>query len=631
MIIVKLLIILFLFLPCIAQAADPYWVDTSGGAANWAACQSAADPGAGSRCKLDGAQGANINAAAGDTIYLKEGTTYSTVQTKDVNKTGIIIPFNSGTSDNKITFTSAPGEQAVLSQASATGAVIHLHAVDYIRVVGINITETTGSFFNISYGSDYNEISYCEFSGATGSYSYGIISAIGSDGSVGASASHNWIHHNTIEKGGSIDSCSDNGTLVRTAANATDEATYNTIENNILAHGGHDVIDLGGRYNIVRNNVARNDESYFPIPELCACTNCPTSEYFGNRVLIITNYDGTGNTKYNLIEGNRFGYAGTPPDDDGSSGIENAGTLGILRYNFLYGNGGMGYYSKSQNSYFSNYNRVFNNTVYYNGYGDSDLSVKIGINMTNYTRGKTLHNEVTYLCIKDLGGAAVDGPEEPGVGANWEEYWEVGGTGGYSWTTYHAIAWVSEDKPYGNVFKNNIVYGNAAEHNITATNTYTSNLNTDPSFLDTTMTDKTSLTQPTLQIGSGSSAKDGGAALTTVHTDDTGSGTALVVTDALYFQDGTWGSSLSDIKPDWIAVGTVSNIVEIASINYATNTITIANTISRSDGDSVWLYKKSDGTRVLYGSAPDYGAHEYEAETETGSIRGVTASGVTIQ
>jgi len=49
----------------------------------------------------------------------------------------------------------------------------------------------------------------------------------------------------------------------------------------------------------------------------------------------------------------------------------------------------------------------------------------------------------------------------------------------------------------------------------------------------------------------------------------------------------------------------------IASINYSTNTITLANAISRSDGNSVWLYKKSDGVRVLYGSAPDAGAYEF--------------------
>ena len=56
--------------------------------------------------------------------------------------------------------------------------------------------------------------------------------------------------------------------------------------------------------------------------------------------------------------------------------------------------------------------------------------------------------------------------------------------------------------------------------------------------------------------------------------------TTLVVADAMYFQDGTWGSDLArgvTFFPDWIAIGTVTNTVQISSINYATNTITLAS------------------------------------------------------
>jgi len=122
---------------------------------------------------------------------------------------------------------------------------------------------------------------------------------------------------------------------------------------------------------------------------------------------------------------------------------------------------------------------------------------------------------------------------------------------------------------------------------------------------------------PNLALQSGSPAINGGVALTTVHSDDTGSGTSLVLADALYFQAGSaaatapMGSSLSNVQGDWIAVGTVGNVTQITDINYSTNTATISPAITRSDGDSVWLYKKSDGVQVLYGSAPDYGAYEY--------------------
>jgi hypothetical protein len=117
---------------------------------------------------------------------------------------------------------------------------------------------------------------------------------------------------------------------------------------------------------------------------------------------------------------------------------------------------------------------------------------------------------------------------------------------------------------------------------------------------------------PDLSLQVDSPAKDGATYLTRAN----GSGanlTTLVVDDATYFQDGTWGSDLarSTLFPDWIAIGTVNNAVQISSINYSTDTITLASPMNWANRASVWLYKKSDGGRVLYGASPDMGAHEY--------------------
>jgi len=107
-------------------------------------------------------------------------------------------------------------------------------------------------------------------------------------------------------------------------------------------------------------------------------------------------------------------------------------------------------------------------------------------------------------------------------------------------------------------------------------------------------------------IGSNSPAKDAGGALTTVNN---GCGTStLVLGDARWFQPG-WAGTNSD----WIAVGTVTNAVQISSITYSTNTVVLTSSVSCRNGDSVWLYKKSDGVGVLYGAAPDVGAYEYGA------------------
>jgi hypothetical protein len=113
---------------------------------------------------------------------------------------------------------------------------------------------------------------------------------------------------------------------------------------------------------------------------------------------------------------------------------------------------------------------------------------------------------------------------------------------------------------------------------------------------------------PDLSLQATSGAIDAGTNLTTAVSC---TGTALVVDDAGYFQDGTAGSDLArgvTFFPDWIAIGTVSNVVQINAINYDTNTITLASAKTCANGDPVWLAKKSDGAGVLRGAAPDLGA-----------------------
>jgi hypothetical protein len=105
-------------------------------------------------------------------------------------------------------------------------------------------------------------------------------------------------------------------------------------------------------------------------------------------------------------------------------------------------------------------------------------------------------------------------------------------------------------------------------------------------------------------LQAGSPAIAAGANLATA----TGSGsnsTTLVVNDADYFQDGLGLSSVG-VQPDWIRVG--NTLVQIASVNYAANTITLAQAISWSSGAAVNLYRDSSGNVVLSGAAPDLGA-----------------------
>ncbi len=125
-------------------------------------------------------------------------------------------------------------------------------------------------------------------------------------------------------------------------------------------------------------------------------------------------------------------------------------------------------------------------------------------------------------------------------------------------------------------------------------------------------------------LSDNSPAIDKGGPLTRVAGADVGSGMTLIVQKAEFFQPG-WGGA----DPDTIAVGSVNNVSRISSINYNTNTITLAAAISRSVGDPVYLYKRSDGTRVLYGSAPDIGA--VESGSSSGSTDTISApAGISI-
>jgi hypothetical protein len=223
------------------------------------------------------------------------------------------------------------------------------------------------------------------------------------------------------------------------------------------------------------------------------------------------------------------------------------------------------YPETSTNMLSGSWARVYNNNFYHNGFGDPSID-------TQFKHG---------LCI-------------------WS-YW-----------TYN-------NWPQNIVIKNNIVYNNYNEWRVGTSNilpqiTYENNYNQNPSFLNTDMSDKTSVVLPDLRLQLGSLCIDAGIHLTQTNGSGSNSKT-LVVDDAKLFQDGTWGSALTHGVthfPDWIAIGTVTNIVEIAAIDYKTNTITLAAPITWTDKAKIWLFSNSSGKRVLNGTAPDIGAHEYD-------------------
>jgi hypothetical protein len=100
-----------------------------------------------------------------------------------------------------------------------------------------------------------------------------------------------------------------------------------------------------------------------------------------------------------------------------------------------------------------------------------------------------------------------------------------------------------------------------------------------------------------------------GVALTTVTSGCNSS--SLTLANAHGLQPGWAGTNA-----DWIRVGT-SSLGQISSIDYGTNIATMTGTVSCTNGDSVYLYKDSGGTQVLFGSsAPTLGAYPYNLFSE---------------
>lgn len=428
---------------------------------------------------------------------------------------------------------------------------ILLDGKSYITVQGINFTNLD-RFMYLQNGANYNIIAYSNFDyGRSNGWAGSIIYR---------NSSYNWIHHSRFSNYGECKAGngpgSDSGTVldIGNEEDGADASRYNVIEDSTLYHGGHHVMGVFSRYNTIRNNYLHNDA---------------WSNGRGHRNLYLQGV--TTGSGYVLFEGNRLGYS--------TRGCNNASpTVGsvtmttsnnIFRYNKIYHSVAYGLGTGSYNSQGSqydtgSYNKIYNNTIFNSGY--------------------------------NIDPSYNNGSEDTAI-------------------------WFSNSVNTGNIVKNNLYSANYQVHSgVTAKQTFADNWNGDtqgaPKFVNASTTppvDKTDAILPNLDLQSGSPAIDKGGALTTI-TSPTGSGTSLNVSNASYFQDGTYGPP-GVVQADWIAVGTPTNAVQISSISG--NTINLVKSINWTNGQSVWLYKKSDGVIVLYGNAPDAGAYEFTQGTTT--------------
>ncbi|MHB9030890.1 MAG: right-handed parallel beta-helix repeat-containing protein, partial [Candidatus Latescibacterota bacterium] len=337
-----------------------------------------------------------------------------------------------------------------------------------------------------------------------------------------------------------------------------DSTRYNLIEDSRFFHGGHHVLGVYGKYNVIRRNSFHNEPWSMGTAE-----SDRGAVLYGDRNLSFSGYSENGGR--NLFEGNRVGYSSDPSDNNGASGMSLNSSENIVRFNTYFHNISAGVSMSVTKSYLQSIfgNRIYHNSFFNNGhnpYNPKDHSSS-GISIAIYSGP---------LIVKD------------------------------------------------NVLKNNILYRHRipfGEYNINTSdrkglisaqileNNWNGDAQGDPKFAqaDTVLSNPLDDGSPDLRLATDSPCKDAGTYLTIV-TSLSGSGKSFQVADAEYFMDG-WG--IEHVRGDLIQLSGTSRRARIVKVDYATNTITVDAKIS---------WRRNQGVSLAYeGTAPDIGAYEYGA------------------
>ena len=467
----------------------------------------------------------NSELRAGDTAYFRAGEYHES-----------IAPARDGTADLPITYTAFSNETVVIE---GVRTAIELVGRSYVAVDGLQ-ARAVDRYVTLD-ASHHIRIGSCRFSqhNNTGGWPTGIIFKNNSH--------HNRLHDSVIGGVGYSTADDDKGCVMNLGVweDADDHSDRNLIERNTFYRGGHHVLAISSNYNVVRDN-------YFHNENWMACERTETGGTCGNRNIIFE-YD-PSNVTWNVVEGNRFAFAGVPPDQNTSAGLSLRTPHNIVRRNeFYYCDGpGMGI-STLTGLWDASDNHVYHNVFYHNGY-----------------------------------------PALPGV-----ESWKEAGL----LVAHHGSGTIIQDLAIkNNVFHDNKTHGimfyyvDASAHVVEGNWIQAG----DPGFADLSgPADPDDPTAPNFQLRSDSPCIDAGSFLT--HVAATGSGRDIPVADAGFFSDGR-----GIVRPDEIQLED-GDRVEIIAIDYERNVITVDRPTTFAIGQGVSLQYE--------GSAPDIGAHERPVAT----------------
>jgi hypothetical protein len=527
-------------------------------------------------------------------------------------------------------------------------------------------------------GSNYCEISYVEFgANDTASTFWGEVPGCklfyhSTYNWIHHCSIHDHGGYSTADSGYNLeigrDTCGTTGGVIDYCEDTTG---YNVVENNKIYHGGHHTIGINMNHNVVRNNVFHNEQWYKATDNNYYGYRVIYFSGDHNPVSHYAHYQ-------NLFEGNTVSHSALNYRNDSSlkALVQLSNAQNILRNNYFYAGDGWGFYieahSGASNVMYARENKIYNNTFFSIGYGSGRPPGSVGIVTTSdpadrnpmyfvsgYNSAQYLSNFASSYDAPTWNGSMWVGSGKGSIYGNvvknnlfWKTY------SGLASPNYREIVTMMKGNasPWGSFTNACSSLGQTyCGDTVISNNWTTSNLSStgygptaftghgDPKFVSegsygspsinsssnwewyfvtagnptppVDITTVAGLTQPDLRLTSSSPVIDQGANLTTAVGAGSNSST-LVVADAKYFQPG-WGNGAgggASVAADWIAIGTVTNVVQISSINYNTNTITLKSPMTWSNGAKVWLYRKSDGNRVLYGAAPENGAYEFGSD-----------------
>jgi hypothetical protein len=309
---------------------------------------------------------ANKTLQAGDTVFIRGG--------KYIN--GMIKPLKTGESASaRITYSAYNNEMVTITN---TDYAIFFDNKSYMTVSGINFY-CVDQFVYVK--GSRNIIEYCTFDSMRTRTSWAASRIYGN-------SQYNRIHHCTFSRWGEIDTLARGAMLdIGTEGDSTDQSNYNLVEDCRFHSGGHHLLAIFSRYNVLRNNYFENDEWL---------------NNKGFRCLISDGLQGG----MNLMQANRIAWAGSKtPGDGGSSGFDLRNACFIIRFNCFYKNDCSGICIATVNEAgFTepHHNYIYNNVFFDNGRNSTDnacfaVSLRAWNGSPASVRRNVFKNNIFYL------------------------------------------------------------------------------------------------------------------------------------------------------------------------------------------------------------------------------------------